>query len=85
MRQPESNELCERCGSSYRAEFGTEVCIHVAGIESLTFPHAFVFPKLAVCLECGSASGFTIPEEELHRLREGVKKCSDPRQYTGQH
>lgn len=79
---PKNGDLCERCGSSYKADFGTEVCIHASGIENLTFPHAFVFPKLAVCLECGCASGFMIPEEDLLKLRECVKKGSDSRYDT---
>ena len=77
MRQPGNNESCEQCGSSYRADFGTEVCIHIPGIENLTVPHELLFPKLAICLECGSVSGFTIPQEQLRKLRERVKKGSD--------
>lgn len=78
------DDSCERCGSSYRADFGTEVCIHVPGIENLTSPHEFVFPKLAICLECGSVAGFRIPDEQLGRLREHVKKPRNSHQDTAQ-
>lgn len=81
--KPERAGLCERCGSGHIADFGAEVCMHLPGIENLTGPHEFVFPKLAICLECGSASGFVIPDEQLRKLREGLKKYSGSRQEAG--
>ena len=80
--EPNSNDLCGQCSSSDKADFGVEVCIHVPGIENLTSPHEFVFPKLAICLACGSVAGFRIPDEQLGRLREHVKKPRNSRQDT---
>lgn len=64
---------CERCSSSRSAEFATEVCLHVPGLENLNVPSVFVFPKLAVRLACGHVLGFQIPNEQLSELREYVR------------
>ena len=65
--------VCKQCGSSYIPELATEACIHVPGLENVNFPGVFVFPTLAVCLKCGSVSGFQIPQEQLVELRRYVR------------
>lgn len=79
------DKTCERCRSRYRADFGSEMCIHIPGIENLTVPHVIVFPTLSICLECGCISGFAIPEEQLRQLRKYVRKGSpEPSADAGQ-
>lgn len=65
---------CKQCGSDYMRGLSIEACIHVSGLENLDFPGVLVFPTLAVCLNCGNASGFQIPDEELAELRNHVRQ-----------
>ena len=59
---------CEVCGSANETKFGAEVNIHFSGPMNLDEPGFFVFPKLAVCLDCGFTQ-FTLPEGDLGLLR----------------
>jgi len=61
---------CTVCASANQAEFPTEMAIHFSGRKNLDKPHVLLFPKLLVCLDCGF-SRFTVPENELHVLRDG--------------
>ena len=63
---------CKKCGSSHTVDFATEVCILIAGRENMALPAAFVFPKLAICLKCGTVSDFQIPTDQLIELRRYV-------------
>ena len=62
---------CEVCGSANETKFGAEANIHFPGPIHLDEPGFFVFPKLAVCLDCGFAK-FTVPERELCLLEKGL-------------
>src|SRR5439155_25368175 len=44
-----------------------EIALHFPGPGNLDKPHLLVFPRILVCLNCGSA-GFTVPESQLHTL-----------------
>jgi hypothetical protein len=44
--------------------------IHFPGLENIDKPAVWVFPKLVVCLDCGTAE-FAVPEEELRQLAKG--------------
>jgi hypothetical protein len=60
--------------SSNQAVFPSEINIHFSGRENWTKPTVWVFPKILVCLDCGS-SLFPIPKDELASLaqtRQGV-------------
>ena len=59
---------CEVCGSANETKCGAEVNIHFPGPMNLDEPGFFVFPKLAVCLDCGFTQ-FTLPEHELYLLK----------------
>jgi len=59
---------CKTCGSENVGNFPAEIGIHVSGLKNIDVPVVFVFPELAVCLNCG-ATLFAIPEEELQLLR----------------
>jgi len=62
---------CALCESSNQAEFPTEMNIHFRGLRNIDKPGVLVFPKVLVCLDCGS-SRFTSPETELRVLRNGI-------------
>jgi len=55
---------CKRCGSANETELGAEVNIHFPGTMPLDDPGFFLFPKLAICLDCGFMQ-FTLAEREL--------------------
>jgi len=66
------NMPCPSCGSSDVAKFTAEMIIHFAGPKNLDKPGVWIFPQLAICLDCGS-SRFTVPESELALLAEGTQ------------
>jgi hypothetical protein len=59
---------CGSCRSANQMKFGAEVNIHFPGPMSLDVPGFFVFPEVAVCLDCGFTQ-FALPEGELCLLR----------------
>jgi hypothetical protein len=60
---------CKSCSSNSQAQFGSEIMIHFSGLRNLDKKTVMVFPKIAVCLDCG-VTEFTIPDAELRQLRE---------------
>jgi hypothetical protein len=70
---------CLLPASGNQAEFGGEILIHFRGLKNLDKPSVWVFPKLFVCLDCGS-SRFMTPESELALLARGTppSECSIP-------
>jgi hypothetical protein len=70
---------CPLPASGNQAEFGGEILIHFRGLKNLDKPSVWVFPKLFVCLDCGS-SRFMTPESELALLARGTppSECSIP-------
>jgi len=70
---------CVFCTSTNQAEFPAEVNIHFPGLRNADNPGVFVFPKLLVCLDCGSSS-FVTPESELAQLAGAVPvRSANPR------
>jgi hypothetical protein len=61
---------CKSCQSQNQREFNAEIAIHFPGLKCLDKPIVWVFPKLAVCLDCGFAQ-FAVPESETRLLKEG--------------
>jgi hypothetical protein len=61
---------CRSCSSSNQTRFGSEIIIHHSGLKNLDEPTVMVFPKIAVCLDCGVVAEFIISEAELRRLVE---------------
>jgi hypothetical protein len=61
---------CKSCQSQNQREFNGEIAIHSPGLKGLDKPIVWVFPKLAVCLDCGFAE-FAVPENERRLLKEG--------------
>jgi hypothetical protein len=62
---------CPLCGSGNQAELTAEMIIHFSGLRNLDQPGVWLFPKLLVCLDCGS-SRFIVPENELALLASGT-------------
>ncbi len=58
---------CPFCTSNNQTELPAEVNIHFPGLKNADKPGVFVFPRLLVCLDCGSSS-FMTPASELARL-----------------
>ena len=66
------NHRCNSCTSSRQMEFLGEICMHFqGGLESLNKPVVWAFPKVVVCLDCGSAQ-FAVPETELKLIQENL-------------
>ena len=59
---------CTFCGSGNQREFPGEVNIHLPDLRTSHNAGVFVFPRLLVCLDCGS-SMFMTPTSELAQLR----------------
>jgi len=62
---------CLSCRSAKQAELTAEMLIHFPGLKHLVKPGVWLFPKLLVCLDCGS-SRFTVPEAALASVVEGA-------------
>jgi hypothetical protein len=59
---------CPSCAQDNQAEFQSEMMLHFGGLENLDVSGVLLFPKLLVCLDCGTAL-FTVPEAELVACR----------------
>jgi hypothetical protein len=64
--------VCPSCRSAKQAELTAEMLIHFPGL-ILENPGVWLFPKLLVCLDCGS-SRFSVPENELALIASGAAK-----------
>jgi hypothetical protein len=67
----DNNLRCKTCQSENQSTFTAEVAVHFPGLQGLEKPIVWVFPKILVCLNCGTAE-FSIPEKELQVLRTGT-------------
>ena len=62
--------VCKQCATETKV-FDSKVAIHFPGLAGLNKPIVWVFPKLRVCLHCGSTE-FNVPRHELDVLEENV-------------
>jgi hypothetical protein len=60
---------CKRCDSESQGSFNGEIAVHFPGLKGLDKPIVWMFPKLAVCLQCGFAE-FAVPDEPLATLKD---------------
>ena len=68
---------CQRCGASPAARpFNGELALHFPGLDGLTKPIVWVFPRVLVCLECGFAE-FVVPDEQVRMLRTASESSDD--------
>jgi hypothetical protein len=58
---------CALCQSANLAEFNTEMMIHFSGQKNIDHPGILAFPKVLICLNCGS-SQFAVLENDLTLL-----------------
>ena len=58
---------CRSCGSAKQGKSSGEMAIHFPGLKNLDQPIVWVFPKIVVCLDCGTAE-FVLSEAELRQL-----------------
>jgi hypothetical protein len=70
---------CKLCSSTNATEFDAEIMIHFSGRRHLENPGVLTFPRISVCLDCGS-TWFTIPETELRLVAEGNVPCTAAQQ-----
>lgn len=68
-------QSCPSCQSANQRGFNSEVNIHFPGMNGLNIPTVWVFPKISVCMDCGTAQ-FTIPEAERKELKERDYRAS---------
>jgi hypothetical protein len=62
---------CSTCASLNEKEFTAEMMIHRPGFQHIADPGVLVFPKVLVCMDCGS-SRFTTTEDELRSLGQRI-------------
>ena len=66
----ESNSVCKSCLGVNLKTFNSEMAMHFPGRAGLNKPIVWVFPTIAVCLNCGFTE-FVVPAHELRVLVEG--------------
>jgi len=72
---------CAQCSSLNEGEFATELLIHFSGPEHLAYPGVLAFPKILICLDCGT-SRFSTPVKELELLRAAALAARTGRAYA---
>jgi hypothetical protein len=55
---------CKSCGSLNQSKFTAEIAIHFPELKNIDKPVVWVFPKLVVCLDCGTTE-FVLQDAEL--------------------
>ena len=63
--------ICKRCSAQNCKVFNGEFAIRFPGLDGLEKPIVWVFPKVAICMDCGFAE-FEVPERELRVLTTGA-------------
>jgi len=58
---------CQSCRLGNQVELSAEMMLHLGGLKNLDNSGVWLFPKVLVCLDCGSAR-FTVLESELALL-----------------
>jgi hypothetical protein len=64
---------CQACGLRNKTEFSAEMIVHLSGLRDIDYSGVFVFPKVLVCMDCGSAR-FKFSETELALLAVAIQK-----------
>jgi len=68
---------CSSCGSVNQSKFIAEMGIHFPGLRNIDKPVVWVFPKLIVCLDCGTAE-FVVSKDKLAELLRLTKGDAPP-------
>lgn len=61
---------CNSCQSENLKDFYAEMAVHSPGLKGLENPIVWMFPKAAVCLNCGLLQA-VVAERELRVLKSG--------------
>jgi len=72
---------CRSCKSENQHRFRTETNLHfphVVDNGGFEFPNVFIFPKLTICLDCGSAEGELTPKD-LQNLKKEFAQAQQKR------
>jgi hypothetical protein len=64
---------CRSCSASSLVELNSEICIHFPGLKGVDVEPIFAFPKLTVCLDCGSVQS-DLSAKELDNVKESTAK-----------
>ena len=67
--------VCKLCGADHRNDFGAEIVIHAPEPLGLNQAALMVFPRLAICSQCGFTE-FVIAQDELRLLMQSVAATS---------
>jgi len=70
---PSTNAYCSACSSSNLAEFIAEIGLHIRGLARLNRGHIFVFPTVALCLDCGLLQAI-LSADDLQRIRDSGER-----------
>jgi hypothetical protein len=65
--------VCRSCAASHLVELSAEICIHFPGLKGLDVEPILAFPKLNVCLCCGSIQS-QLSTKELDCVKEGAAR-----------
>ena len=60
---------CRSCASTNVVRLDSEVCLHLPGLSGLKATPLFLFPKLAICSDCGFVESLLSPAD-LGRIKE---------------
>lgn len=69
--------VCRSCAASTVVELDAEICIHFRGLAGLGVDPILAFPKMTVCLYCGSIQS-DLAAQELQLVREGAARLGRP-------
>jgi hypothetical protein len=75
---------CPSCQSDNQEGFTAEMIVHFSGSDNLDKPGVWLFPKLAVCLDCG-ISWFTIAKPKRSLLTSGARTAESSAQGESVH
>jgi hypothetical protein len=65
--------VCSSCAASHLVELNAEVGMHFPGLKGMEIEPILAYPKLRVCLYCGSIQS-DLSAEELSRVKEGAAR-----------
>jgi hypothetical protein len=67
---------CKQCGSDHVREFRAEINLNAAHFRDLNQQPVMVFPRVWICLRCGTGE-FALPPDELKSLEaEARRPCT---------
>ena len=62
---------CSSCASTNLVRLDSEVCLHLSGLSGLEATPLFIYPKLAICSDCGFMQSVLSPAD-LRLIKENL-------------